>query len=55
MKYLNISLQEGVEMATSRVARAIGIEDQVGFVKEGYPATFAVFGEGLEDVVSLIL
>ena len=45
---LNISLQEAVEMATSRVAKAIGMSDSLGFIKPGHAAKFVVFDDALE-------
>ena len=52
---LDISLQEAVEMATSRVARAIKMETKIGFIKPGYPANFIIFDSGLQNVESLRL
>lgn len=52
---LNISLQEAVQMATSRVARAIGEDAHIGFIKENYPARFFVFDDELENCSAIIL
>ncbi len=49
-EHLNISLQDAVEMASSRVAGAISMQDKIGFIKPGYPATFTLFDDNLENV-----
>lgn len=54
-QHLNLSLQEAVQMATSRVARAIGEEAHTGFIKENYPARFFVFDDEVDDCTALIL
>lgn len=48
--HLGASLREAVEMATSRVARAIKMDDEIGFIKPGYPAEFVVFDKKLSTV-----
>jgi len=53
--HIGASLQDAVEMATSRVARAIKMQDQIGFIKPGYPSKFVVFDDRLEIVNNLIL
>lgn len=45
--HLRASVQEAVEMATSRVARAIKMDDKIGFIKPGFPAKFVLFDDGL--------
>ena len=55
VEHLGAPLQSAVEMATSRVARAIGMYKEIGFIKPGYPAKFVVFDDALSDVESLIL
>ena len=45
--HLQVSLQEAVEMATSRVAKAISMDDQVGYVAPGYEARFTMFDDNL--------
>lgn len=54
-QHLDISLQEAVQMATSRVAYAIGMDDTIGFIKENYPARFFVFDDELESCSAIIL
>lgn len=49
INYLQVSTQEAIEMATSRVARALNSEDRIGFIQQGFPASFFVFEE--DDVM----
>ena len=44
---LYCSIQEAIEMATSRVAGAIQMESEIGFIKPGFPADFFVFDNDL--------
>ena len=46
---VGIGLQEAIEMATIRPAKAIGIEKEFGKIAVGYPAIFTVFDESLND------
>lgn len=55
VNHLGVSQQEAVEMATSRPARAIRMQDEIGYIKSGYPARFCVFGPGFKHLESLIL
>ncbi|WP_018628522.1 N-acetylglucosamine-6-phosphate deacetylase [Niabella aurantiaca] len=55
MDFVGVSLQEAVAMATSRPARAIRMEDRIGFVKKGYPAVFSVFDSTLTACETLDL
>lgn len=48
---LHCSIQEAIEMATSRVARAIDMETEIGFIKPGFPANFFVFDNDLNGKV----
>jgi N-acetylglucosamine-6-phosphate deacetylase len=52
---VGIPLQEAVEMATIRPAKAIGIDHLVGKVATGYPARFTTFDQDLHNfqVISL--
>lgn len=54
-RQLHISLQEAIEMATSRVAKAIHMQDRIGHILPGYPARFFVFDDTLTKYSSLIL
>lgn len=53
--HLGIMLQDAVEMATSRVARAIRMHNDIGFIKPGYPAQFSVFNNDFSHVQNLML
>ncbi|ANH80199.1 N-acetylglucosamine-6-phosphate deacetylase [Niabella ginsenosidivorans] len=53
--FAGISLQEAVEMATSRPAAAITMEDRIGFIKPGYPPVFSVFNNDLSEYETLDL
>lgn len=53
--FVGVSLPDAVEMATSRPARAIRMEDRIGFIKKGYPAVFSVFDEALTACETLDL
>ncbi len=50
MEHLHVTLQEAIEMATSRVAKAIKMEDRIGFIQPGYDARFVLFDDGLNSV-----
>ena len=49
VEQVGIPLQEAVEMATIRPAKAIGIDHLVGKVAAGYPARFTVFDQDLRN------
>lgn len=48
VKELKVSLQEAVEMATYRPAKATGLSHRIGRIAPGYPARFTVFDNKLE-------
>ncbi|MCH5717048.1 amidohydrolase family protein [Niabella hibiscisoli] len=50
MAHLNVTLQEAIEMATSRVAKAIKMDDRIGFIQPGYDARFVLFDDDLNSV-----
>ena len=52
---LQISEQTAIEMATSRPARAIKMQDKIGYIRPGYPARFCIFDEGFKNMETLIL
>ncbi|WP_428228668.1 N-acetylglucosamine-6-phosphate deacetylase [Flavobacterium sp.] len=52
-KHLDVSVDEAIKMATSRVASAIGLQDQFGKIKAGFPATFVQFNEDLSEIATL--
>jgi len=47
VKEVGISVQEAIEMATIRPAKAVGLSDKVGSIALGYPAVFTVFDDDL--------
>lgn len=51
--HLHVSADEAIKMATSRVASAIGMEDQFGKIKPGYPASFVTFNDDLSVIETL--
>jgi len=53
--HLNVSTDEAIKMATTRVAAAIGMEDNIGKIKSGFPATFVKFDENLSVIETLDL
>ena len=40
-------VQEAIEMATVRPAKAVGLADKVGILAVGFPAVFTVFDDDL--------
>jgi N-acetylglucosamine-6-phosphate deacetylase len=51
---LGVSIDEAIKMATCRVAGAIKMEDKLGKIKSGYPASFVRFNDDLSKIESLI-
>ena len=51
---LDVSADEAIKMATSRVAAAIGLENQFGKIKAGFPASFVQFNEDLSQIETLL-
>lgn len=51
--HLDVSADEAIKMATSRVASAIGLADKFGKIKAGYPATFVQFNDDLSEIETL--
>ena len=47
VREVGISVQEAVEMATVRPAKAVGLADKVGTLAVGFPAVFTVFDDDL--------
>ncbi len=50
MTHLQVTLQETIEMATSRVAKAIKMDDRIGRIQPGYDARFVLFDDDLNSV-----
>lgn len=55
VRHIGVSPQEAIEMATSRAARAIKMDHQVGFIKKDYPANFVVFDDDLTEFQPLMV
>lgn len=51
--HLEVSVDEAIKMATSRVAGAIGLQDQFGKIKVGFPASFVQFNDDLSEIETL--
>jgi len=51
--HLEVSADEAIKMATSRVASAIGLDHKYGKIKAGFPATFVKFDEVLAEIETL--
>ena len=47
VKEVGIPVQEAIEMATIRPAKAVGLADKIGRLALGYPAVFTVFDDDL--------
>lgn len=54
-QYLGISIAEATDMASGRVASAIGRDNELGYLKPGYPANFSVLSEDLNQFSTLVL
>lgn len=52
--HLNVSIDEAVKTATSRVASAIGMESKFGKIMPGFPATFIKFNTDLSEIETMI-
>jgi len=55
LQHLPVTEQEALAMATSRPARAIRMDHEIGYIAPGYPARFCVFDSGFNHLESLIL
>ena len=55
VKHLNVSVSEAIQMATCRVAAAINMDNEIGKIKPGMPATFVKFSNDLKLIESIIL
>jgi len=53
--HLEVSADEAVKMAASRVATAIGLQDKIGKIKAGFPASFVKFNADLSTIETLDL
>lgn len=48
VKHVGLTVEEALRMATSLPAKAIGVENRFGFIKENYEANLVVLTENLE-------
>ena len=48
--HLDVSVDEAIRMATSNVAKAIGLENKFGKIKPGFPASFVEFNADLSNI-----
>lgn len=55
IKYLDVSLEEAICMATINAASAINMQHKVGYIKPGYPASFVTFNNDFSKYKTLIL
>lgn len=53
--HLNASADEAIKMATTRVAAAIGMQDNIGKIQSGFPASFVQFNADLTNIETLDL
>ncbi len=54
MKFVGLSLPAAIQMATVNVARAIGLEKQIGKIEVGYPARFVTFNDDFSACQTII-
>ncbi len=54
INHVDISLEEAIAMATINVARAIEMENVLGKIEKGYPATFVHFDKNFNNPETLI-
>ena len=55
VEQVGISTEEAIKMATIRAAKAVGMEQNIGQIAEGFPATFVVFDESLSHFEPLLV
>lgn len=55
VEQVGISTEEAIKMATIRAAKAVGMEQSIGQIAEGFPATFVVFNESLSHFEPLLV
>ena len=51
--HLGVSADEAIKMATSNVATAIGLENNYGKIRPGFPASFVKFNANLSEIETL--
>jgi N-acetylglucosamine-6-phosphate deacetylase len=55
VEHLNVSAEEAIKMATGRAAAAIEMQDKVGKIKAGFPASFVQFSNHLSVIEAMVL
>ncbi len=55
VRELNVPIGEAVKMANTRVAQALKMDDVIGKIAPGYPATFVQFNNDLSVIKPLLL
>lgn len=55
VEQVGISTEEAIKMATIRAAKAVGMEQSIGQIAEGFPATFVIFDEALNHFEPLLV
>jgi N-acetylglucosamine-6-phosphate deacetylase len=55
LKHLNNPLDETIRMATLNVAKAIKMENELGKIDAGYPASFICFNDDFTEYKSMVL
>jgi N-acetylglucosamine-6-phosphate deacetylase len=53
--HLGVPVAEAIKMATSRVAAAIAMEHRIGRIAPGFPASFVLFDDSLQQIDTLVL
>jgi len=51
--HLNVSVDEAIKMATTRVASAVDMQHKIGKIKSGFPASFVQFNSDLSEIETL--
>jgi N-acetylglucosamine-6-phosphate deacetylase len=54
MQHLEIDLKKAIAMATVHAAKAIGMDNSIGYIRPGYQARFVVFNDDLSQYETLI-
>ena len=54
-KHLNVSADEAIKMATCRVSAAVNMDNEIGKIEPGFPASFVQFNPDLTEIKSLVL
>lgn len=53
--HLNLPMETALQMATTNVAKAIGMEKQLGKIEKGYPAKFVCFNDDFSAYKTILL